>query len=123
MGKCIKSELIFGNALISNNKQYLTTKEIFNYWNFVDKLLPSNYYTISDTTIEDFCENYSFLVEKIGDNIIVKNFELLNRYFRIGLPVEITEVFNEASTIFRNCDIENTQSQKELKLTTYNKCV
>ena len=98
MAKKISYKLVIGNSLISIQKQEITKSEVYQYWKIVDSLLPSDYYTYgNNNSFEDFCEEYSFLVKRNGNTMIINcDIDKFKRYFRIGIPVEILNVFDTA---------------------------
>jgi len=117
MAKKISYKLVIGNSLISTQREQITKSEVYQYWKIVDELLPSDYYTYgNNNSFEDFCEEYSFLVKRNGDVMIINsNINNLNRYFRIGIPVEILNVFNNAG-IKLNCSAKTTKDNDNKKI-------
>ncbi len=103
MAKKVDINVAIANAFISLKKQTLTTEEINEFINLVDSLLPNSYYIYSNGNyISGFCNDYGFLVENFDNNILLKqnNYERLCRYFRIGLPIELVSVLDEAGAVF-----------------------
>ncbi len=98
MAKKISEKLVIGNALISTNREYLTRGQVCHYWHIVDSLLPEGYYTNgNNNSFSDFCEEYPFLVKRVGDAMMINcDNALLERYCRIGVPTEIIKVFDLA---------------------------
>lgn len=98
MAKKISEKLVIGNALISTNREYLTRGEVCHYWHIVDSLLPEGYYTNgNNNSFSVFCEEYPFLVKRVGDTMMINcDTSLLERYCRIGVPTEIIKVFDLA---------------------------
>ena len=69
----IDSNIVIGNALIYLKQSILSKELIYQYWNNVDNMLPENYYTYgNNTSFEDFCDRYSFLVKRYGNKIIIE---------------------------------------------------
>lgn len=131
MAKKIDMDAVIGNAIIFMGKEKLSRCQIYHYINIVDKLLPEGYYTYGDDDVFDnFCDRYSFVVElrSFGQEFLVKSDKkTLERYFRIGLPKEIIDVFQKASIILKEI-IEDEKMQnsnfsdnnkQELIITTY----
>lgn len=109
--KKISEKLVIGNAFISTGKELLTQEQIFQYWHIVDNLLPKGYYTYgNNNSLSDFCEEYPFLVKRVG-NIITLNCEnnLLKRYCRTGIPKEIIKTFDIAGTKLNEINISKTK--------------
>lgn len=98
MTKRISEELIIGNALISTNKKSLTIQQFYQYCNIVEELLPEEYYfNNTKDFFVNFCEEYSFLVKRVEDTMIVNcDNRRLERYFRMGAPSEIIKIFDIA---------------------------
>ena len=98
MIKKISEKIVIGNALISTNREYLTRAQVCHYCHLVDSLLPEGYYTNgNNNSFSDFCEEYPFLVKRVGDTMIINcDNSLLERYCRIGLPTEIIKAFDLA---------------------------
>ena len=91
----IDYDLIIGNIILSLNKQTILKSEIYSCLELLDKLLPDNYYLYGNYNIDIFLDYYSFLFEDLGDKIrITKNKEILERYFKIGIPKQIIELCN-----------------------------
>ena len=122
MKKRISDKIIIGNALICLNKEYLTKSDIYEYWNNVDSLLPEEYYTYqNNNSFIKFCEEHPFFVKRVGDTLKINcDISLLERYFRIGVPIEILNIFDLAGTKLNendeikqlNYDYENIKSLK-----------
>ena len=76
----------------------MTRGQVCHYWYIVDSLLPEGYYTNgNNNSFSDFCEEYPFLVKRVGDTMIINcDNDLLERYCRIGVPTEIIKVFDLA---------------------------
>ena len=83
-------------------KTELSKENIYHFWHMVDNLLPDKFYTYgNNNSFEDFCERYNFLVNRIGDKIIIDDcvYEsgILTRYFCIGVPKEIIKIFKKVA--------------------------
>ena len=82
----------------------------------MDKLLPEGYYTHGDDDIFDnFCDRYPFLVRMISfgnEFLVIYDNEMLERYFRIGLPKEIINVFEKSASILKG--IEDQEKIEDL---------
>lgn len=98
MTKKISEEAVIANALISTNRGSLTKDQVYHYWHIVDSLLPEGYYTYgNNNSFSNFCEEYPFLVNSVGDTMMINcDNTLLERYFRMGLPTKIAKVFDAA---------------------------
>lgn len=107
MAKKIDLDLVIGNALIIMNKEQLTKRQIYYYINIVDRLLPEGYYTYGNNCFEDFCERYNFIVKKVDDTMIINNSNILERYFRIGLPIKLVKVLEKAALILNEIEAQN----------------
>lgn len=110
----ISETLIIGNSLISTNREYMTKGQVYHYCNIVDSLLPEGYYTTrNNNSFSDFCEEYSFLVKRFEDKMMI-NCEkyLLERYFRTGVSEEIIKVFDMAGDELNK--IEGTQTNYDV---------
>lgn len=95
---------VIGNAILLIDKPILTKREIYKYWNIVDKLLPDGFYTESyPNAFENFCDEYSFLVKRNSNSIYIldENKKNIDIRFRIGINKEILDVFKKASEIFK----------------------
>lgn len=114
MSKKISDELVIGNALISTKKNQMTKKQIHQYLEIVDALLPENYYTYgNNNSFESFCEEYDFLVKRIRDIVIIDcDMAQLERYCRIGIPTEVAKVFDEAGTKLNEIEIQAINDAK-----------
>ena len=73
----------------------MTRGQVCHYWHLVDSLLPEGYYTGgNNNSFSILCEEYPFLVKRVGDIIMINcDNALLERYCRVGVPLEIIEVF------------------------------
>lgn len=101
MAKRIDSSMVIGNALIFTKKAQITKEELYQYYEIVDKLLPNDYYT-AELSFDSFCYYFDFLVKRIDDTIIIDcDTELLQRYFQMGISIEILNIF-ELSAIKLN---------------------
>lgn len=120
MAKIIAPNLIIGNAFISTGKEVMTKGEINQFWNIVDTKLPEGYYTSgSNNSFNDFCDEYGFLVKRIDDKIIVNcDRKLLERYFRIGLPTKIVNVFDDAAFKLNEVKIDVLDKTCDIKIQT-----
>lgn len=103
MAKKIDMDSVIGNGIIFMDKERLSRGQIYHYIDIVDKLLPEGYYTYGNGDIFDnFCDRYPFIVQVLsfGDEFLVKSDkQTLERYFRIGLPKEIINVFEKSAKI------------------------
>lgn len=118
MTKKISEKLVIGNALYSTNREYLTREQVCNYWHIVDGLLPEGYYTNgNNNSFSDFCEEYPFLVKRVGDRMMI-NCEktLLERYCRMGVPTEIIKAFNQAGVKLNEIEEKNQINYNEENL-------
>ena len=98
MAKRISNNIVFGNAIICNYKDFITKDEIYEFYYRVDNNLPNSYYTYDEYTFDSFCEDYGFLFEYNENMIFIpKNKEKLIRHFRIGIPTELLKVFDECA--------------------------
>lgn len=113
MAKKISGDLVIGNALISTNKECITIQQVYQYWHLVDGLLPEGYYTYgNNNSFADFCEEYHFLVKRVGDTMMLNcDIDLIKRYFRIGVPKEIIQVFDFVGD--RLNEIETEEAKKD----------
>lgn len=120
MAKIIAPDLVIGNAFISTGKEVMTKGEINQFWNIVDTKLPEGYYTSgSNNSFNDFCDEYSFLVKRIDDKIIVNcDRKLLERYFRIGLPIKIIEAFENTVITLNELKLDDLGKNKKEKVFT-----
>ena len=109
MAKKISEKLVIGNALISTNREHLTRGQVCHYWHIVDSLLPEGYYTNgNNNSFSDFCEEYPFLVKRVGDAMMINcDNALLERYCRIGVPTEIIKVFDLAGVELNKIEEKN----------------
>ena len=100
MAKRINAKSVIGNFLVSQNKGYISKRELEKYYSVVDELLPDGYYTYDDITFEEFCDEYSFLVQRFKDIAIpITDKNILIRYFRLGLPKSVVNVFDQAERV------------------------
>ena len=118
MAKRINAKAVIGNFLVSQNKGYISKREIEKYYSVVDELLPEGYYTYDDITFEEFCDEYSFLVQRFKDIAIpIAEKNTLIRYFRLGLPKSIINVFETSFNVLmqegNSSNIDFCQYQKE----------
>lgn len=106
MAKKISEKLVIGNALLSTNREYLTRGQVCHYWHIVDSLLPEGYYTNgNNNSFSEFCEEYPFLVKRVGDTIMINcEKDLLERYCRMGVSTKIIKVFDLAGTKLNEID-------------------
>lgn len=115
MARKISEKLIIGNALISTNRECLTKEQVCHYWHIVDSLLPEGYYTNgNNNSFSDFCEEYPFLVKRVGDTMMINcDNALLERYCRIGVPTEIINVFDNAGKKLNEIEEEHISYDDE----------
>ena len=114
MAKGISAKLVICNAILSTDSNEMTKQQIYKYWQLVDNLLPNGYYTIgNNSSFEEFCEQYSFLL-KNHNNLLILNCDRykLERYCRLGIPKELIKIFDEAAKKFN----ENQISEETKKL-------
>lgn len=117
MAKKISSNTVIGNAIISTKKKQITRKQIYQYYEIVDTLLPDNYYTdLHKNFFENFCDDYCFLVKRIDDTIVIDyDTERLQRYFRMGIPTEIASIFDMAGLKLNEIEEQaNIDNEKKL---------
>ena len=111
----ISEKIVIGNALISTNREYLTRGQVCHYWHIVDSLLPEGYYTNgNNNSFSDFCEEYPFLVKRVGDAMMInceKN--LLERYCRVGLP---RKIINKIPNVIIATNIDTTNSDNIIRV-------
>lgn len=123
MAKKISEKIVIGNALISTNSDHLTKQQIYNYYHIVDDLLPEGYYTSgNNNSFSNFCEEYSFLVKRVGDTMIINcDKDLLARYCRMGVSRKIIKVFDIAGNKLNELDLKNIGITCNNKLMTENR--
>lgn len=116
----IDYNIVIGNALKYLKKTYISKNLIYSYWSRVDELLPQNYYTYgNNSSFEDFYERYSFIVKRNGDTMIfddsVYESGVLDRYFCIGIPKEISIIFKKAALSFLKLEENVNKYLKKVK--------
>ena len=108
MAKKIDMDSVIGNGIIFMDKKRLSRSQIYHYIHIVDKLLPEGYYTHGDDDIFDnFCDRYPFLVQILSfgnEFLVISDKEMFERYFRIGLPKEIINVFEKSASILKEIE-------------------
>ena len=119
MAKIIEQDLVIGNALISTRKEEITKDEIKQFMIILGCLLPKKYYIAeNDNSFEQFCDDYSFLITKEQNKIILKcSIELLIKFFRLGLPTKIMEAFDNTAIKLNELkfyDLEEKNKEKVL---------
>ena len=120
MAKRIETNLIIGNALIifSKENKIITEQIIADFCLIVDKLLPDEYYT-TNYSLESFLYNYPYFLKRNGECLIINNsnniYYKLIRYFRIGIPKQLTLIFYKAYELLEN-DYSNNMLNKEISL-------
>ena len=101
----IESSVVYANAFYTLEEEVLTKKQIYNFANLVDKLLPDGYYT-SSYSLNEFYDDYSFMFKKSGDLLILNTArKYLERSFRYGIPKQILEVFDEAAGVYKKSNV------------------
>lgn len=101
----IDYDLIIGNIIISMNKQIILKEEIYKCIELIDDVIPNNYYLCGNSNVDDFIEYYNFLFCNLDEKINIKcDNKILERYFKIGVPKEIIEF----------CDMATSQINKKL---------
>ena len=93
---------IVGNALILFDKEILSKKEICRFYEIVVGLLPKGYeIDHDDNFFEKFCAKHCYGVKKVNDTIIInKDYfdkSTMMRYFRMGQPKKLVEVYQKAA--------------------------
>ena len=112
MKKYISYESIIGNFLILEDKRFIRKRELEKFYDIVEQLLPNQYCTYPDITLEEFCDEYSFLIKSHGDIAIpIEDKEKLIEYFALGLPKSITKAFKDAFAILK---VERISSKNDL---------
>ena len=104
MGKSTKGiglNIVFGNLLISYEKEEYCKNEFYDFVDTVEKLLPEHYYirnAYGYSSVDDFAEDYAYLVKEENGMIkATKNKDTLIKYFRAGIPTELANVFENAA--------------------------
>lgn len=110
MAKKISSNIVIGNALISTKKTQITRKQIYQYYDIVDMLLPDNYYTdLCKNSFENFCDDYCFLLKRINDTIVIDcDIKRMQMYFRMGISTEIASIFDMAGLKLNEMEAQQT---------------
>ena len=95
MVKCIKAKVVIGNLLLFQNKGYISKREFEQYHNIVNKLISDEYHIYDNISFEEFCSEYSFLVDCFKNIAIpIADKDTLIKHFRLELPQSVINVFD-----------------------------
>lgn len=103
----IDARTVIGNAFISTKRNKMTREEIYQFWEIVDALLPNTYYTLG--RFDSFFEYWTVITLDNDTCFVNCDTNKLIRYYRIGIPTEVINIFDIAGTKFNEIKMEATK--------------